>query len=498
MEGYHPYGEDGGLYLARILLLLDPRLYPYERAFAQGWSRWSEFSPMVAGLTRMTHIPLMGLVLALHVASVWATLFAAWMLASRCFRGRGACAGAVMLLACWLGIPVAGTALYVMDPYLTARSFVVPAMVLAIVGALDATAAGKENSSQRRRGRILWAVALVACAAMHPLMGMYAAIASAVLACVRARARATRVGGLAALGVGALGAAFCAQWLAPVESAALVHAEITRGYWFLREWQWYEAVGLVAPLGILGYIGWSKRIQAYVFGQDETREQMQDRTALARMAVLAGLLACVVAFLFARENAATHLVARMQPLRIFQPIYVVMIVMLGGWMGARALQRRAWRWIAAVAVLGGVMFGANRALYANTDHLELPWLAPSNAWEQAFVWIRMNTPQDALFAMDADYIHTPGEDAQNFRAIAERSALPDLSKDGGEASIAPDLAEEWAHGAAAQTGLNTISDTERLARLQPLGVTWVVLNAAAQTGFECPYRNTAVRVCKLP
>ena len=120
-----------------------------------------------------------------------------------------------------------------------------------------------------------------------------------------------------------------------------------------------------------------------------------------------------------------------------------------------------------------------------------------NSWVQAFEWIRANTPTDALFAMDADYIHAPGEDAQNFRAIAERSVLPDASKDGGEASIAPDLAKAWAQGVRAQDGLSAASDAERVARLRPLGVTWVVLDAGAQTQFECPYANASVRVCRL-
>lgn len=124
-------------------------------------------------------------------------------------------------------------------------------------------------------------------------------------------------------------------------------------------------------------------------------------------------------------------------------------------------------------------------------------MAKRNAWVQGFEWVRVNTLSDALFAMDADYIHAPGEDAQNFRAIAERSVLPDASKDGGEASIAPDLAKAWAEGVAAQDGLNAASDAERLARLRPLGVAWIVLDAGARTQFACPYANASVRVCKL-
>ena len=121
----------------------------------------------------------------------------------------------------------------------------------------------------------------------------------------------------------------------------------------------------------------------------------------------------------------------------------------------------------------------------------------TNLWVQAFEWIRANTPKDALFAMDADYIHAPGEDAQNFRAITERSTLPDASKDGGEASIAPDMAALWARGVAAQKNLNAISDAERVACLRRLGATWVVLDADARTELECPYANASVRICRI-
>jgi hypothetical protein len=285
-----------------------------------------------------------------------------------------------------------------------------------------------------------------------------------------------------------------AQHLAPAEDPAYVRAALTRSYWFLSEWRWYEVAGLVAPLAILSAMGWWVR-PAPARGEDEGACA---RRALARMAVISGLLSCMIAAAFAREDAATHLVARMQPLRIFHVVYIVMVVMLGAWLGERVLKQLAWRWATALVVLGGVMFGAARAEYSRSDHLELPWTAAKNPWVQAFTWIRANTPQDALFAMDADYIHAPAEDAQSFRAIAERSALPDSSKDGGEASIAPDLADQWVRGVAAQTGLDSISDAQRAVRLKPLGVTWLVLDARAHTAFDCPYTNARVRVCRLP
>jgi hypothetical protein len=217
------------------------------------------------------------------------------------------------------------------------------------------------------------------------------------------------------------------------------------------------------------------------------------------MAIAVGTTSSLIALLFARATAATHLIARLQPLRSFQIVYLVMILMLGAQLGEGLLRRSAWRWAAAMLLLGGTMFCAGRAAFPDSNHLEFPGIAAQNQWVKAFVWIRENTPADALFALDADYINAPGEDAQCFRAIAQRSALADYSKDGGEASIAPELTGEWARSQMAQQHLSapSTSDDERLSALRSFGVTWVVLEAAAVTRFECPYRNSSVKVCKL-
>ena len=112
LHGYHPYAEDGGLYIAGIKRLLDPTLYPHSAAFVLEPMRYSIFAPLVAALTRISHLSLAWILLLLHLATIWGTLIAAWMLAARCSAARTARAGAVVLLACWLTLPVAGTALF--------------------------------------------------------------------------------------------------------------------------------------------------------------------------------------------------------------------------------------------------------------------------------------------------------------------------------------------------------------------------------------------------
>ncbi len=229
---------------------------------------------------------------------------------------------------------------------------------------------------------------------------------------------------------------------------------------------------------------------------------MRPGRALARMAVAVGITALIVAILFARVGLASHLVARLQPLRIFQVVYVVMILAVGAELAKRILQRRTMRWVTTFAILAAVMMLVERQTFPASAHIELPaevqWSTPKNKWVQAFLWIKQNTPKDALFALEPDYITKPGEDAQCFRAIAERSALPDYSKDGGEASITPSLTPAWTAGQTAQAGLGMETDSRRIAALRPLGVSWVVLERNAATEFICDYANDAVKVCRLP
>jgi hypothetical protein len=143
------------------------------------------------------------------------------------------------------------------------------------------------------------------------------------------------------------------------------------------------------------------------------------------------------------------------------------------------------------------LFAGQRLAYSSSSHVEWPGLSPHNRWQQAFLWIRSNTQEDAIFALDNDYIEGAGEDAQGFRATAERSAVADWFKDGGIASNFPQAAAPWWRGSQATEKLNGATDAERLARLQPLGVTWIVLPVQARTGFPCPFTNASVRVCQL-
>lgn len=497
VHGYHPYAEDGGVYLPEIKRLLDPGLYPHGAEFVVRHLRYSLFAPAIAGWVRVSHLSVGMALLLVYAATFWMTLFAAWLLAARCYETRTARSGAVALLAAWMTMPIAGTSLMLMDPYVTARSLSTPCALLALVGALEFLMPQFEMEGGQARpgwwGFVLSCGALAGAGLMHPLMAAYALGSVLLLGTLLSPSRLVRVWGT--VGLGMTGVAMAAGLLlsAPPESDVYRRVMLTRDYWFLSQWHWYEWIGLIAPLVILSMVAMQPR-----------RDGNAAQLGLARMAVAAGLTAIVVAMLFARTGMATHLVARMQPLRIFQLVYLVMTLMLGAVLAERVLQRRPLRWIVVFSLLTGVMVVTERRTFSASKHMELPnalaidSTASGNQFEQAFAWISRNTPRDALFAIDADYITRPGEDAQSFRAIAERSVLADFSKDGGVVTNEPELAADWFQEQTAQTRLSAEPDAERLAKLRPFGVTWVVLERDAATGFRCEYANEGVKVCRLP
>jgi hypothetical protein len=453
---------------------------------------------VMAGLVRESHFSVEMVLLLVHLASFWTTLFAAWLLAARCYASREARAGAVALLAVWITLPIAGTSLMLMDPYVTARSLSTPCVLLGLAGALKFLLPQfeleEETARDRRRGLALCCAGLAAAGMMHPLMAAYGFGLVLLLFAVLSRNWMVRVRGTAGLVLTAVAMAAGMQLSAPPESDIYRRVMLTRDYWFLSQWHWYELIGLIAPLVILSAVAAGRR-----------REGDAALVGLARMAVVAGLTATVVAMLFARTGMAAHLVARMQPLRIFQMVYVVMTLVLGAALAERVLQRRPMRWVLVFSALAAVMVAAERRTFPASKHLELPYglvgedsADRGNPYERAFAWIGGNTPRDAVFALDAQYITKPGEDSQSFRAIAERSVLPDFSKDGGVVTNKPELAAAWWQGQVAQAELSTKPDAQRLAVLRPLGVTWVVLERGAVTAFLCEYTNEAVKVCRLP
>jgi hypothetical protein len=492
LNGYHPLAEDGGLYVAGVQYTLNPSLFPHYTKFVTEHLRFSIFAPVLATLVRFTHLSLAWILLLTNLFSLWLTFYAAHRILRRTLANETAQLAGICLLGIFWALPIAGTSLLLMDPYVTARSLSTPLSLLAVSFALD--------DRSNFRPLLASALCLLFAAAFHPLMAAYAFAFVLVLRVTRLRQRYLAY---AILTLAALALAIALQLLAPNESPAILAAEQSRYYWFLSQWQWFELLGLAGPLAVLATLLLRYRRRPNAFNQAAA--------TLCRASIALGSIATLVVLLFAHESSRSQLVARMQPLRVFLVIYAIMTLLLGATLTELALELRhrlqpsALRTTltcapaAILLTLAATMFYVQRQTFPASIHLEFPWRAERNPnpWVQAFLWSRDHTPPDALFALDTKYVNEDGEDAQTFRPIALRSALPDFSKDGGEAAITPALATQWQQGATAQINLSTETDAARDARLRPLGVTWMVLHAAAPTAHPCPYNNGAIKVCSL-
>jgi hypothetical protein len=179
-------------------------------------------------------------------------------------------------------------------------------------------------------------------------------------------------------------------------------------------------------------------------------------------------------------------------------VYVFTALVGGAYLGRYILKTKAWRWALFLVLANGGMLLAQRQLFPASAHLELPTLKPANPWLQAFDWIKHNTPEDAYFALDPNYMAIDGEDFHSFRALAERSQLADSIKDTSMVTKVPELGSAWKLQLEAQEGWNhfQLADFERLKA--QFGVDWVLVAYPQPAGLACNWHNQAVSVCQIP
>ena len=466
VAGYHPKVEDAEIYLPGVLKVLHPELFPYNQGFFASHARMTLYPNLIAASVRLSHLPLDYAMLLWQLLAIWLLLFACWRIGRLCFASPRAVWGGVALVAALLTIPVAGTALYIMDQYLNTRSLSGPMILLAIVNVVE--------HKWLRAG--LW---IVLTGLIHPLMVVFgAAYMFFFIVTERRQAEVREPILVVALGLLPLG-------LFPPVTDVYRQILATRSYFFLLRWAWYEWVGIFAPLVLLW---WFRRIA-----------RQQGLRVLGRMCsslILFELLFFAAALLITIPPPLANL-AELQPMRALHLVYVLLFLFGGGLLAEWVLRDKVWRWLALFLPLCIGMWYAQRQLFPSTPHLELPWSRNANRWVQTFDWIRNNTPVNAYFALDPRHMGLAGEDQHGFRAIAERSMLADALKDSGAASMFPQLAPEWQRQVIAQQGWNSfqLSDFQRLK--SEFGVNWVVLEHPV-AGMDCPYNDGSLQVCRIP
>jgi hypothetical protein len=476
--GYHPGIEDDGVYLTAVKYKLNPALYPHDSAFFRFQMQASFFDNWVAGFVRWTGIPLADAELLWQFASIALIVFGCWAIARRLFPEERAQWAGVAMVTAMFTLPVAGTALYLVDQHLHPRNVATGLILLA--------------ASRILAGRRWQAIPfLVLAFVLHPLMAAFGASFCFFLVLVLLEPRHHWLRRWRGSGNGA-GNGFGAAALIPLgwvfepPTPAWRAALGTRNYFFLFRWTWYEWLGAWAPL-VLFWLLWRFA-------------RKRGETLLARFALavfIYGVFQLAVAMLMLGFPALIRL-APLQPMRFLQLIYIFMALVGGCLLGKYLLKASLWRWAVLLLVFNAGMFASQRLQFSGSEHLELPGHASANPWMQAFAWIRQNTPNDAYFALNPEYLAAPEEDYHSFRALAERSQLADSIKDTAVVTQIPELAEVWERQNQAQKGWSRfqLDDFERLKA--EFGVGWVVVGYPAQVGLDCQWHNGVLSVCRIP
>ncbi len=468
IHGYHQGTDDAEIYIPAIKRAADNALYPFHSEFFSFHASLSLFPNLIGSIIDLTRLSPDAVIFLAHALCLLLLFFAARRLACACFRSEYARWSAVAVLACALTIPVAGTALVIADPYLTARSLSTPLTLFAIA-----------CFAERKRARGFFY--LLATALIHPQMSVYCAAFLACFEIVRRRALVSRR-------VPAMAAAY--SFLLPwaLGPATGVYREIlhSRAYFLVSSWHWWEWAGVVAPLLLLS--GFS------MLDLDFLAPPFQ---LLSRSLVPFGLIFTAAGLLLASSETFEN-VARVQPMRSFHLVYVVFFLLLGGLAGEYLLRARPLRWLAFFSVLATPMFIIQACAFPSSPHIEWPGRTYRSGWVSAFLWVRANTPKNAVFALNPNYMLLPGVDLHGFRAIAERSSVAENAKDSGAVSVFPQLAGEWSEQVTALYGWKRFKLADFKTLSNRFGVEWVIVNSKRSiAGLQCPYQNNEVKVCRI-
>ena len=323
VHGYHPAVEDSEIYLPGIKKALNPSLYPYNNQFFAAHASRTFFPNLIAASVNLTHIPLDYALLLWHLASIFLLLLACWKIGKLCFNDERAQWGGVLLAAALLTIPVAGTALYILDEYLNTRSISTFTILFALVAV-----------AERRYVRaVLWCIFT---GLIHPLMVVFGVSYFVLLLWLRRGQRAVVSAALLSVGL-------FLPFLQPL-TGAYRDALQAHSYFFLLRWEWYEWLGIFGPIALLL---WFRKIAQ--------QKGLPGFELLANTSIWFAIFYFVVGLLITIPERFAGLTL-LQPMRALHLVYILLFVFSGGLLARYVLKAEMWRWCVLFLPLCAGMF----------------------------------------------------------------------------------------------------------------------------------------------
>ncbi len=397
--GYRFGISDQAYYEPAIAKLIDPALFPHDAALLDVQSRFLGSVHLIAAISRLTHIGLPALFLAIYIVTMAGLFAAAVALARRLGLSWWAVAGLLVLAT--LRHRIAKTGANSLEGYMHPR-------MLAFACGLASCAA---LASLRPLRASLW-TALAA--VMHPTTGLWFGI---VLVAGAAVARPAWRRGLALIVVVVVVAGV---WL--ITSGPLTGRAITmdaewlsvlteKDYLFPTAWPAYAwLINLAYPVVIA--LAYRARVRRGVVHPGER-------------ALVAGVMALVAVFLVSvpLTSARVALVVQLQINRIFWIADFVAAVYVAWWLIDVAGARARFGIVAVLAAIAIARGGYVLRVEANRQFAQAT--LPQTTWMDALAWLRAQ-PADWFVLADPGHAWKYGV---SVRVGAHRDTLLESGKD---------------------------------------------------------------------
>jgi hypothetical protein len=473
VSGYHLGIEDQAIYLPAIERQLHPNLFPHDAELFLAQTRPTLFPQILSAAVRWSHLPLDWVLLQVQVICIFLVLWACLRITRRIFDSSAARWAGVALISVMLSLPVAGTALAIADEYLHPRALATALLLFMLVEVIN-----------RKLAR---AITLFFLAAIIHLQMAFYGLLLAIFFLLPLHWFIRRPQENSARQVAASLSVFPISSIFEPPTAAWREAVRSRWQLYLLRWPWYCWVGIFAPLALLA---WFRRLGS--------RKQMPRLREISARLVAYGIFVFLAAAVLTIPPRFERLLPY-QPMRGFHLLYIFLLLLGGGLIGEFFLKAKPLRWALFFLPLCLIMAYVQHQVFPASPHIEWPSAQQHNPWLEAFDWAKRNTPEDAYFALDPNYLARPGEDEHGFRALAQRSMMADYVKDSGVALLFPAVAARWQKEVHARDGWPQFRKLEFMRLRADFGVDWVLLERSqpARAELECPYVNEAVAVCKL-